>query len=514
MIQHFLNFIAGVDRKTLAGCPATDKMWATHLGLSLLLSFTVVFGVTFHATGYMIGAVWMRLAIALVVAMTVLMFDRALCQSDWFSQGALRSPGADTQTLAEARQSVWRFTRVAMRLSLSLGLAWVIAMFLELAIFSGTINERIEQDRVAANQPIFDKIGQFEAELKAESDRRRNAIAEQEAVLRNGYISNPAPDPTLAARSEDIEQQMKSLALREADQRAEIRQIEESIQRYAADMNAEELGQKLRPTSSGKPGVGPRYEFAKRQKEAFEAQRSAREAVIAQLDLKRDELREAQAQIAAETSIVRDKERAALQGQRDAMQAEINAARADLKQFDVSRAARVDELRNRLFEELHYQAKSDAIDPLTRIAAYQALKNDPKDGTIMTLFSWMTRFFIIFLEVVPVIAKIFFSPPSVYAAKIQAEVARARRRVEAEEGAANTGFESQPSSRTGAAAKAADYILVPKNLAMVAEQERQEERRKVTRRMVNRRTETRPKAAGLRWQTPKPLSRAALARAW
>uniref|UniRef100_Q07UJ2 DUF4407 domain-containing protein n=1 Tax=Rhodopseudomonas palustris (strain BisA53) TaxID=316055 RepID=Q07UJ2_RHOP5 len=511
MLQRFLGFIAGVDRKTLAGCPATDKMWATHLGLSLLLSFTVVFGVTFHATGYMIEAVWTRLSIALVVAMTVLMFDRALCQSDWFSQGALRTPGADKQTIAEARQSVWRFTRVAMRLALSLGLAWVIAMFLELAIFSGTINERIEQDRVAANQPIFDKIGQFESELKAESDRRRDALAEQEAALRNGYVSNPAPDPALTARSEDIDQQMKALALREADQRAEIRQIDDSIRGYIADMNAEELGQKLRPTSSGKPGVGPRYEFAKRQKEAFEAQRGAREAAIAGLDLKRDELREAQAQIATETLIVRDKERAALQGQRDAMQAEINAARAELKQFDASRAVRVDELRNRLFEELHYQAKSDAIDPLTRIAAYQALKNDPKDGTIMTLFSWMTRFFIIFLEVVPVIAKIFFSPPSVYAAKIQAEVERARRRVEAEAGAAAPASEPPAASRIGAAA---DYILVPKNLAMAAEQERQEERRKVTRRMVNRRTETRPKIAGLRWQTPKPLSRAALARAW
>jgi hypothetical protein len=495
-------------------------MWATHLGLSLLLSFSVVFGVTFHATGYMIGAVWMRLAIALVVAMTVLMFDRALCQSDWFSQGALRKPGAHKQTIAEARQSVWRFTRVAMRLSLSLGLAWVIAMFLELAIFSGTISEKIERDRVAANQPIFDKVGQFEIELKAESERRRAGIAELEAVQRNGYVSNPPVDPSLTARSEDIEQQMKSLALREADQRAEIRTIEESIQHYAADMNAEELGQKLRPTSSGKPGVGPRYEFAKRQKEAFEGQRGAHEAVIAQLDLKRNELREAQAQIAADTLIARDKERAALQGQRDALQSEINVARADLKSFDAGREARVEELRTRLFEELHYQAKSDAIDPLTRIAAYQSLKNDPKDGTIMTLFSWMTRFFIIFLEVVPVIAKIFFSPPSVYAAKIQAEVERARRRVEADDDAPTTESEPEAASRIDAAsAKASDYILVPKNFAserfaVAAEQERQEERRKMTRRMVNRRTETRPKMAGLRWQTPKPLSRAGLARAW
>ena len=165
MFQRFLSFIAGVDRKTLAGCPATDKMWATHLGLSLLLSFTVVFGVTLHATGYMIGAIWMRLAIALVVAMTVLMFDRALCQSDWFSQGTLRSPGADKQTIAEARQSVWRFTRVAMRLALSLGLAWVIAMFLELAIFSGTINER--SNRIAS-PPISRSSTDREVRIRAE----------------------------------------------------------------------------------------------------------------------------------------------------------------------------------------------------------------------------------------------------------------------------------------------------------------------------------------------------------
>jgi hypothetical protein len=43
----------------------------------------------------------------------------------------------------------------------------------------------------------------------------------------------------------------------------------------------------------------------------------------------------------------------------------------------------------------------------------------------------MTKLLVIFLEVVPVVAKMFFSPPSVYAARIQAQVeregARARR---------------------------------------------------------------------------------------
>ena len=74
MIRRALYQIAGIDRETLATCPATDKMWAAHLGLSLLLSFTVVLGITFHATGYVITNLWLRLVSATVVALTVFMF--------------------------------------------------------------------------------------------------------------------------------------------------------------------------------------------------------------------------------------------------------------------------------------------------------------------------------------------------------------------------------------------------------------------------------------------------------
>jgi hypothetical protein len=60
------------------------------------------------------------------------------------------------------------------------------------------------------------------------------------------------------------------------------------------------------------------------------------------------------------------------------------------------------------------------------MTAYQELKNDPKDGATIVLFSWMTKFLMIFLEIVPIVAKMFFSPPSVYAARIQATVNRGR----------------------------------------------------------------------------------------
>ena len=90
MIQRLLWHIAGVDRATLATCPVTDKVWAAHLGFSLVLSFTVVLGISFHATGYVIADPWVRLLAATVVALTVFMFDRALYQSDWFYQGILQ----------------------------------------------------------------------------------------------------------------------------------------------------------------------------------------------------------------------------------------------------------------------------------------------------------------------------------------------------------------------------------------------------------------------------------------
>ena len=72
MIQRLLWHIAGLTA-TLATCPVTDKVWAAHLGFSLVLSFTVVLG---NATWLIIANPCVRLAAA-TVALTVFMFDRA-----------------------------------------------------------------------------------------------------------------------------------------------------------------------------------------------------------------------------------------------------------------------------------------------------------------------------------------------------------------------------------------------------------------------------------------------------
>src|SRR5271166_4824108 len=63
MMSRPFCYIAGIDQNTLSACPTTDKLWATHLGFSLCLSFLVVLGISFHATGYVIPDTRMRLIV-------------------------------------------------------------------------------------------------------------------------------------------------------------------------------------------------------------------------------------------------------------------------------------------------------------------------------------------------------------------------------------------------------------------------------------------------------------------
>lgn len=428
MIQRLLFFIAGVDRRTMLDCPATDRMWASHIGFSLCLSFTVVLGISYLATGYMLESIPSRCVIALIIATTVFMFDRALFQSDWFVQGAFHIEEPTEQRIGDnLRRHAGRFLRVAMRLTMSLGLAWVIALFLELALFSDTISDKIERDRIASNRPAFEQIAQYEAELDRQIATRAANLGALEKSLLDSLAEAPQKAPS--TRGDELDRRLKLLGERETALFGEVHQIELSIQQHLTDMNAEELGQKLKPLNTGRTGQGPRYEFAKREKESLEALLQSRRDELAQIAQQRDAIQRAQIEQTAAAAAVESENRTALDERRVAIRAQVEAASAEFRKAEADKRLQVEEFRRNILERSHIRAKRDAADPLTRIAAYEDLKSDPKDGRVMTLFSWMTRCLIIFLEIVPVVAKIFFSPPSIYALKVQAEIDRARRSV-------------------------------------------------------------------------------------
>src|SRR5439155_1596043 len=159
--------------------------------------------------------------------------------------GALWASDADD---AGGGRSARRFLRIAIRLAMSFGLAWLIAIFLELAIFSDTIGDRIKQDHIAINQPVYQKIEQYEAGLGNE---------------------------------------------------------------------------------------------------------------IAQLRAKRDDLRSTQARVAADAATRRGEARAAIQGKRDALRAQIEVARADLKELEAARLTRVEDFRQKALAASDFQKQKD-----------------------------------------------------------------------------------------------------------------------------------------------------------
>jgi uncharacterized protein YlxW (UPF0749 family) len=451
MLRTALYYVAGIDRETLATCPATDKMWAAHLGFSLLLSFIVVLGITFHASGYVLTESWMRLLVATVVALTVFMFDRALYQSDWFNQGLLWQAAAsrDHGNPTGLWPSLRRFCRIAIRLSISFGLAWIIAVFLELAVFSDTITDKIKSDHLAANQPIFKKIEQYETQLGDEIEQRRQRLAELEKLYGH-ELATPAAVPSSSEygpqRLAALDQRLGDLDAQEQGLYAALRDVDAKIAGNVEAMNAEELGQRIGPDSSGRAGAGPRYQFARRQKEFHEARRAELQREIAQLGARRDDLRTQQRQLTERGAALRDQTHDAAQSRRDALSAQIETARAEVRALEGSRLASIEEFRQKALTASDFQKQKD--DPLSRMTAYQELKNDPKDGSTITLFSWMTKFLVIFLEIVPVVAKMFFSPPSVYAAKIQAQVEGERRKAMWENEQALAAWESETDVRS------------------------------------------------------------------
>ena len=146
----------GRRRATPANCPVTDKVWAAHLGFSLGLSLRVL-GISFHATGYVIADPWVRPGGVRGRAHGVHVRPRAL-PVGWSTRVFSSAASTVRPTTPDRGRPPRRFFRITIRLTISFALAWIIAVFLELAIFSDTISEKVKRDHLAGNQPIFQKI--------------------------------------------------------------------------------------------------------------------------------------------------------------------------------------------------------------------------------------------------------------------------------------------------------------------------------------------------------------------
>ena len=215
--------------------------------------FLVITGITYHATSYIVDNALIRCVVSLVVALTIFMFDRALYQSDWFIQ-------AEASRFGHPR----RWLRIALRLSVSICLAYVLSLFLELALFSDLITEKLQKDFKESNASLFQRGVEFERELDAQ-------IAERAAALND----------LETRRSEALDVSAESASSRQRrDLQRQLDEVSRTIARFQEDKNAELYGQRTRPSQTGQAGRGSAYHFADVQVQTLREQRQQIEAQL------------------------------------------------------------------------------------------------------------------------------------------------------------------------------------------------------------------------------------------
>ena len=424
-MRSVLQAIAGIDGEAMAASPRSDRMWGTQLAFSLVLSFLVIASTAYFSISYFVPYPWMAAAIALIVALVVFFFDRALFQSDWFDMGLIHE-----LRRADLRGHGWataaRVLKVSLRLAISVIIALTLSTLVEVAFFGPTIRAQIEQDNRDANARFQQVLSERDAALtsnESDLDRQIKAIRVRIAPLAlidgpGGEVRAPA---LLAGASERTSASIDRL-------QGELETLKGEAEGLQTDIFAEENGASISAKHTGLPGCGPGSRCSVYKFEL--TQNFSRQIDLeTQLATARSDLAETQKQIAVfrAASTLTSDQVAGLRSEADRLQAELDRAMQ-------SHAGDMDGLRQRLVEAGVFVPLRD--DPIVRRSALDVLKADPKIGGTVSSLSLQIQLLIAFLELAPVVAKIFFSPPSAYAARLRQQVVsaqvRAREEIRAE----------------------------------------------------------------------------------
>lgn len=422
-----LYSIAGIDSELMGRCPKTDSIWGAQLGAWLVISFLLVFMVSLQSMSYLPGIetnLPARIVIAVLIASTIFLFDRALYQSDWFCHGYFQRNGLPQ---AGDKSTDRKLARIVVRLLISCLVAYGLSTFLELAIFSGSIMDRLEQAHRAANAPSIGKLEQYRKDQEAEVAHQRSTLdAAHDEVgainreLREGVVLH------FDAPFQDVESQKTGLLSAERQINAEIAARRSEISERKLEVVAETEGtqpdRRYPGQFSGVASCGPRCRSAKKLIDLYQAdlvsleqKLSSTRGDLARFEAERSELlEEAKAIVLAR--------RTELERRRREIASEIEQKQSALSVFEMTLADRMrafDEEIKRSPEYIELRA-----DPLIRLRALEQLKADPVYGGVITAYSWAVKLFIIFLEIVPVLGKIFFAPPSAYAIHVQKKIER------------------------------------------------------------------------------------------
>jgi hypothetical protein len=427
--KRFFWWVAGADQAILADCPESDQIFIQHLGVSLTIAFFFVLFATSTAAlvafpGVGPEGTLVALIMAFLVACSVFLIDRLFIQADWDWQARkqydelVRSAWEEDGDEANARlrrqsrlrNGLGRLAVVGGRLALATAIGFTVASFLELVIYKNEISTEIYKLHYAENQGVYarikarqDQIDADVANARAERDRLQQVAAGAATRLDKVMGTGPATPSAnrvaeLTAEIGDVQNKMDAAA-------------EESAQQQR-QMVCEKYGTGLNPNCSGKSGEGNWYATAHDLKAQADAQVKAYQAQIAQLEAQRQQ---------AQASVQQEATDAA-----GSFSAEIASARAVVGAANAARDAaqqKYDELnggRDKAVADYVTVLKSAPdFKPISfgMASQFRALRELYTSYGIQ-LEKYMVKLLIMLIELTPVLQKLFLSPKTLYALKL------------------------------------------------------------------------------------------------
>jgi hypothetical protein len=439
-----LWWIAGADQKILAECPEADQIFIQHLGVSLTIAFFFVLFATGTAALVAFPDVGplgtlVALIMALLVACSVFLIDRLFIQADWDWQARkqhdelVRTAWVEDHAAVEGgplrqsrlRTGLGRLAVVGGRLALATAIGFTVASFLELVIYKNEINAEIHTLHYQENVDVYARIqarqNQIDADVasaRAERDRQTAVVADVQTRLEKAQGTGPLTPSAnrvaeIGTQIADIQQKLDAAAAESAQQQRQ--------------MVCEKYGTGLNPNCSGKSGQGNWYATAHDLKIQADNEVKAYQAQIAGLMSEREQ---------AEGSM--QKEAATASGSFNAQVANI---RSELTMATATRNAAAQK-----YDELNAgrdKAVADYIGVLKSAPDFKPISFGMASqfralAVLYTSYGiqlqkYMVKLLIMLIELTPVLQKLFLSPKTLYALKLDSD--RKRRAYEHLEGA-------------------------------------------------------------------------------
>lgn len=354
---------------------------------------------------------------------------------------------------------VQRLSRVLIRFTISLFIAFSLSTFLELRVYETNIFAKLSEWHFERNKDLYAAYESRVEAITASIDPFVKSVADAQVSVDS---LNQATSGDITAALKSIDDQIENLrkeymnddaALLQDRDRARAPTVEALTEAQAQLVKAQEektyyerrIGDEVGGTNdlgdanaSGVAGAGDLAEAARIQAAALGENVKVWQAEVDRLtkELKQiDALYQQRIDTRRTTyedqrvSLLEDKKAVSASRSTSSEELELQLASAQSRlklandALEAARNSQVADLASAKRELLENpQFKPFQAGPLERLEALQAIKNGEEFGAVISQYAVILKLFVIFLEVIPVVTKMFFSPPSLYATTLQVEM--------------------------------------------------------------------------------------------